>query len=96
MFSWLQIGAGAALGILVTCVPVYMYGKVQGRHEAEIAQLRATVEAHIKREGVDNEVSAMDKYAICVDLGGLPAECDELRRLEESTEAEQPPVHDEE
>lgn len=85
LFSWLQIGAGAALGVLVSVLPAYMYGHSQGYNAAQVDQLKASVEAQAKREGIENEVSDMDRYAICIDLGGLPDQCKQLRGMEKST-----------
>lgn len=88
MMTKLYICAGILVVVVGSLFGTYWYGHSVGKHEAEIEQLRADVDAHVKREGVHNEVSSMDRYAVCIDIGGLPSDCDELRRMEESTEAE--------
>lgn len=86
MFDWLKIGAGAALGALVASGPAYLYGKHDGRQQAAVARLEADVDAYVKREGIDHEVDGMDRYRICLDLGGLPNDCEQLRGVEETTQ----------
>ncbi|MGB3536779.1 MAG: hypothetical protein WBA42_01330 [Mesorhizobium sp.] len=86
MFDWLKIGAGAAMGALVAAGPAYLYGKHEGRQQAAVARLEADVSAHIKREGIDHEVDGMERYRICLDLGGLPNDCGQLRGVDETTE----------
>jgi hypothetical protein len=51
-----------------------------------VARLEADVNAHIKREGIDHEVDGMERYRICLDLGGLPNDCGQLRGVDETTE----------
>lgn len=85
MMERLYIGFVVAATIILCA---YFYGYSTGKHDAKIEQLHASVNAHIKREGIHNEVSAMDRYAVCIDIGGLPDDCNELRRLEESTKSE--------
>lgn len=77
--DWIKLGAGALIGASVAYLPVYHMGKSAGRHEARVDQLEADVEAYAKREGIEDEVDGMDRYRICLDLGGLPDECERLR-----------------
>ncbi|KFH23362.1 hypothetical protein IB60_01935 [Brucella abortus LMN1] len=35
-----------------------------------------------KRAGIDEKIIGMDSYRLCVELGGLPEQCKELRRVE--------------
>lgn len=86
--DWLKIGAGAALGAVTVSLPVYFYGKAEGRHAARVDQLEADVEAYAKREGIEDEVDGMDRYRICLDLGGLPDECERLRGVAEAAGGE--------
>jgi hypothetical protein len=86
LLDWLKIGAGAALGALVASGPAYLYGKHAGRQQAAVARLEADVDAYVKREGIDHEVDGMDRYRICLDLGGLPNDCEQLRGVEETTQ----------
>jgi hypothetical protein len=84
LFDWLKIGAGAALGAVVAAGPVYLYGKREGRQAERVAQLEADVDAFVKRKGIDDEVDGIDRYRICIDLRGLPDECERLRGVDET------------
>ncbi|TKT69066.1 hypothetical protein [Aquamicrobium sp. LC103] len=88
MKTYLTIAAGAALGALVASGPLYLYGKSQGRQQAAVAALEASMKAISKREDIDHEVDRADLIDICVELGGLPDECQQLRRVEEAAGTE--------
>jgi hypothetical protein len=89
MLTWLKIGAGALLGALVASGPVYLLGKHQGRQEAAVAALQASLDAIQKREDIDHEVDRADLIDICVELGGVRADCrDQLRGVEEAAPSE--------
>jgi hypothetical protein len=45
------------------------------------ARAQKTIEAFQNRRSVDNETASRDDVGLCIDLGGLPAECRELRRV---------------
>ncbi len=86
LLDWLKIAAGAALGALIASGPLYLLGTHNGRQQAAVARLQADVDAYVKREGIDHEVDGMERYRICLDLGGLPNDCEQLRGVEETTE----------
>jgi hypothetical protein len=79
--DWIKLGAGAIIGMLLAAGPLYVIGKHEGRRQAAVERLQADVEAFVKREGIDNEVGGMDRYRICIELGGLPDQCEQLRGL---------------
>ena len=86
--DWLKMGAAGLAGALLAAGPIYIAGKHEGRQAARVEQLEADVAAYVEREGIDNEVDGMDRYRICIDLGGMRDQCEQLRRLEETTEGE--------
>ncbi|HWK65410.1 MAG TPA: hypothetical protein VNS34_10740 [Rhizobiaceae bacterium] len=89
LFDWLKIGAGALLGALVAAGPVYLLGNHQGRQEAAVAALQASLDAIQKREDINHEVDRADLIDICVELGGVLDDCrDQLRGVDASAEAE--------
>lgn len=75
---------GAFLGVSTIAGTLYLKGRSDGRQAERVAFLKAAVQAYTKREGIDHEVDAMDRYRICLDLGGLPGQCAQLRGLEET------------
>ena len=84
LFDWLKIGLGAVAEVAIVALPVYLTGKAADR----AAQLEAGVDASVKREGIEDEVDGMDRYRICLDLGGLPDQCDGLRGVAQAAEGE--------
>lgn len=78
-------GVVAALGLLTAS---HWYAYSAGKQSVRIEQLKADVTAYQEREGIDHEVDAADRFAICVELGGLQSDCEQLRRVEEASEGE--------
>jgi hypothetical protein len=64
---------------------VYLYGKHEGRQQAAVAALQASVNVLRERNQIDDTISASDAASLCADFG-LPddeaAEC--VRRLAEA------------
>ena len=82
LLDYLKIGVGAALGALVVAGPLYIYGKYQGRQQAAVAALEASVKALRERDRIDDEISAADVARLCADLGLSGDEAREcVRRL---------------
>jgi hypothetical protein len=75
LFDALKLGTGAVLGAAVVSVPVYLYGKADGRQLERAASLTRSVESLRERNATDDQVRNMDSTALCRALGGLPDEC---------------------
>lgn len=86
LLDGLKVGAGAIIGAAIVSGPAYFYGKNEGRQQAAVARLEADVNARIEREGIDHEVDGMERYRVCLDLGGLPDNCRQLRGMGEAAE----------
>lgn len=84
--AWLRIGAVVAIIGALTWSHALTYRS--GAQSERVSRLKADVEAYSKREGIEHEVDDMERYRVCLDLGGLPDDCEQLRRLEEAAEAE--------
>lgn len=78
-----QIGAGAVLGALIASAPVYFYGKHEGRQQAAVEAARQTAAAIQERARTDETIKSLDASALCIELGGLPDQCIQLRGLAE-------------
>lgn len=74
-----------AVAALVVTGALYGAGYIQGRSAGRVDALKDTVAAYQKREGIDHEVSGMDAVALCIELGGLRDECEQLRGVEENS-----------
>lgn len=70
---------GVALIILFMGVA---FGYMKGRESVKINQLKDSVEAYKTRNEINDEVNNLDDFALCLELGGLHHECDQLRRLD--------------
>lgn len=70
LFDWLKFTAGAALGAAVVAVPVYLYGKAEGRQIERTASLTQSVEILRKRSAIDDQTRNMDSGGLCRALGG--------------------------
>lgn len=76
--------AMAALALALAFGAGYLKGKSDGR----IDQLKDSVEAYENRNEIDRTVGGMDAYERCLALGGMPDQCDRLRRLDTASEGE--------
>lgn len=74
--------AGKAACVALTVATAFGAGYVKGKVSGRVAALADTVEAYQKREGIDHEISGWDRVRLCVELGGLRDECEQLRGLE--------------
>jgi len=82
LLDYLKLGAGAVVGALLTVLPSYYYGKHEGRQEATVAALEASVKAVNSRSRVNEDISASDAAALCGDFGLSDDDRDEcVRRM---------------
>ena len=82
-------GALARIGLIAAiAVGLFLAGYAKGRHDGKVEQLRDSVEAYQKRGKINNETDALDSRALCLRLGGVRDDCDELRRMEQTAESE--------
>lgn len=88
LLDYLKIGVGFAAGLLVAFLPAFALGKYEGRHLERQAVIQRSIQAYQKRERIDHDVSGLDAVRLCLELGGLPEQCEQLRRLGEAAESE--------
>lgn len=69
-------------GAALICAALFFGGYAKGRSDARVAVLTDTVKAYKKRTDVDATVRNMDAVALCVELGGMRDECEQLRGVE--------------
>lgn len=63
-------------------------GYWKGQTDGKFEQLKDSVEAYEAREKINARVQTATRYELCVTLGGLPNECDELRRMDETSKGQ--------
>lgn len=76
------------VAVAVFAFGLTMAGYMKGRSDGKIEQLKGSVEAYQERGDIDNETRNLGDYDLCLRVGGLPDQCDELRRLEQAATAE--------
>lgn len=71
------------IGIFLTIAfMIAAFGYMKGREAGKVEQLKGSVEAYKTRNETNNEVNNLDDIELCLELGGLRDECNELRRLD--------------
>lgn len=73
-----------AAATAVVLIGTYAYGHHVGYSEGKVEQLKASVEAYKTRDKVDEEVSGLNSVQLCIELGGLRDDCNQLRGVEET------------
>jgi outer membrane lipoprotein SlyB len=79
----LQHIAGAVIGGAVSGLFFYALGTHDGRQDAALKAAQAVTQAIQNRAGINETIDSMDSIALCVELGGVRDECEQLRRLAE-------------
>ena len=80
--NWLKITAAAVLAAFFCLAAGYAAGTFRERQRTALAAAEATAKAIQKRADIDEEVINMDARRLCLELGGLREQCDQLRGLE--------------
>lgn len=76
-----KLGIAAAI-----CAGLFLGGYAKGRSDGRVAVLTDTVKAYKKRTDVDATVRNMDAVALCLELGGVRDECEQLRGVDQAAE----------
>lgn len=63
-------------------------GYQKGRYDGRIEQLKDSVEAYQERGRIDNETRDLGAYDLCIRIGGVQSDCEQLRGVVEAPEAE--------
>ncbi|MFA5897869.1 MAG: hypothetical protein WC829_02025 [Hyphomicrobium sp.] len=66
----------------------WIAGYVGGQKAGRAAQMADTLAAFSVREKIDEAVSDLDYRQLCIGLGGVPEQCDELRRVAKAANGE--------
>ena len=80
-----MIGAVVGASVLIS---VYLYGRHSGKTEIRNKILEDTLEAVERRKEIDQNVENISPYDLCVRVGGLPEQCDELRGVDETPKSQ--------
>ncbi|MBA8822334.1 hypothetical protein BRY73_02745 [Ochrobactrum sp. P6BS-III] len=80
--SWLKYSLAALVVAFLLLAGGYAAGTIKERQRAAVAAAEATAKAIEKRANIDEKIIGMDAAALCLELGGVPEQCNELRRVE--------------
>lgn len=72
----------APAGVVAAFLGVYQYGKIVSRQEVAVENAQAVSKAIQNRSNIDEDVSKRDAADWCIELGGLRADCEQLRRVD--------------
>lgn len=80
--NWLKYLLAALVAALLLLAGGYAAGTIKERQRTAVAAAEATAKAIQKRANIDEKIIGMDAAALCLELGGVPEQCNELRRVE--------------
>lgn len=72
----------AALVVFLCLAAGYVAGANKERQRSALAAAEATAKAIQKRADIDERIINMDAHSLCLELGGVPEQCNQLRGLE--------------
>ena len=77
----LQHITGAIIGGAVSGLFFYALGTHEGKQQAALKAAEAVSQAIQNRAGINETINNMDGFALCVELGGVRDQCEQLRGL---------------
>ncbi|WP_083647312.1 hypothetical protein [Pseudochrobactrum sp. B5] len=77
----LQHITGAVIGGAVSGLFFYALGQNDGKQDAALKAAQAVAQAIQNRAGINETIDNLDSVALCVELGGMSDQCEQLRRL---------------
>lgn len=80
--NWLKYSIASLVAAFLLVGAGNLYGTMKERQRAAVAAAEATAKAIQKRADIDEEVINMDARRLCLELGGLQSDCEQLRGLE--------------
>ena len=79
----LQHFIGAVIGGAVSGIFFYALGNHDGKQDADLKAAQAVTQAIQNRAGINETIDNLDSVALCVELGGVRDQCEQLRGLAE-------------
>ncbi|MBB5704271.1 hypothetical protein FHS76_004188 [Ochrobactrum daejeonense] len=80
--SWLKSALAALVAAILVFGAGYTIGTMKERQRAALDAAQATAKAIQERAKIDEKVGGLDVIGLCVELGGLQSDCEQLRRVE--------------
>jgi hypothetical protein len=88
MIAFLFSPLGKAVGIFLVAAALFGGGYYKGTSDGKLRQMKDTVEALQTRGKIDSNVQKLGDYDLCIELGGLPVDCAELRGMDPAAESQ--------
>jgi hypothetical protein len=82
MIAYLASPIGKIAAAIIVGAVLVGAGYIKGREDGKLRQMKDTVEAVQNRGVINNEVSKLPDYSLCIRLGGLPDDCAQLRGMD--------------
>ena len=79
----LQHITGAVIGGAISGLFFYALGQHDGKQDAALKVAQAVTQAIQNRAGINETIDNMDSFALCVELGGVRDQCEQLRGMAE-------------
>ena len=70
-----------ALAAVIALSGAFMLGAHSERYKANIKLNQNIIKAVRSRAGINEKINDMDALALCIELGGVPEQCEQLRGL---------------
>lgn len=78
---WLKLTLAAILAAFLLAAGAYQLGKYTQRQQTAMSAAKASLKAYQERAVINGKVQNMDAVALCIELGGLHFDCEQLRGL---------------
>jgi hypothetical protein len=82
MIAFLASPIGKIAAAIIVAAVLVGAGYIKGRSDGKLRQMKDTVEAVQNRGVINNEVSKLGDYSLCLRLGGMPDDCAQLRGMD--------------
>jgi hypothetical protein len=84
MMTWPYMLGGAVLIVALA----FGGGYIKGRSDGRVQQLQDSVKAYEKRGTIDHETNSLSARDLCLKLGGLSDDCDDVRGMDQATQGQ--------
>lgn len=81
MISRLQITGIAVAGAILLLLGAYHLGKHNQRQQSAVEAAQSITKAIQNRTEINETINNMDSVALCLELGGVREQCEQLRGL---------------
>lgn len=81
MISRLQLAGIVVAGAVMSLIAAYHLGKHNQRQQSAVDAAQSITKAIQNRTRINETINDMDSVALCLELGGVREQCEQLRGL---------------